>query len=82
MRAEPTRVALVRLAATANSVGPLPEIEQPSAPASSAARLARLNPGSSGARAGSAIRSSIARPKRPASFCQPAATMAATWAAW
>ena len=67
---------------TRTRVGPLPEIEQPSAPASSAARLAALNPGSSGARAGSAMRSSSARRSRAWSPVAKASTIAATWAAW
>src|SRR4051812_23697064 len=57
-----TRSARSRPRARANAVGPLPEIELPSAPASSAAALASAKPGRSAARAGSAIRSSIARP--------------------
>src|SRR5919107_1280764 len=60
--AVPTRSATDGPRARANVLGPAPEIELPRAPAASAARLASRKPGKSGARTGSAIRSSIARP--------------------
>ena len=62
--ASPIRRAESSSAAKANDDGPLPEIEQPSAPADSAADFASANPGRSGARAGSAIRSSTDRRRR------------------
>ena len=49
--------------ANANAGGPLPESDLPNAPASSAAALASAKPGRRPARAGSAMRSSIARPR-------------------
>ena len=58
-----TRSPAVRPRVSANAVGPLPEIELPSAPAASAAALASAKPGRSPVRAGSAIRSSMARPR-------------------
>src|SRR4029079_12909567 len=57
-----TACALSSPRASANAVGPLPEIDAPSAPAWSAACFPAANPGSRQARAGSAIRSSSARP--------------------
>ena len=68
--------------ANANDAGPLPEIEQPNAPASSAADFASTKPGRSGDRAGSAIRSSIERRRRSKSPLASAATRAPTAAAW
>ena len=62
--APPTRSARGLAAyASANAVGPAAGDRAPSAPASSAAAFASAKPGRSGARAGSAMRSSIARPR-------------------
>src|SRR5688500_5269259 len=66
--------------AKANVVGPAPDIDAPNAPAASAAAFASRKPGINGARTGSAMRSSIARPRRARSPDASAATIAPTWA--
>jgi hypothetical protein len=66
--------------AMANSAGPAPEIEQPCAPASRAARFTSAKPGMSLDLTGSTTRSTTARPKSATLPCATAATRAAAFA--
>ncbi len=66
-------------AANANTDGPDPDSEQPSAPASRAARLTSANPGTSGARTGSTRASVTDRPSSGRSERWRAVIIAPSW---